>query len=106
MKKKRFLRIDPAKAARAAGGDPGWYQGIPIPARTFHACGRCGTESATVPGPRMLVRLYLGSEPWECFTDLEKYHIRRTERRFRAALIAAQFLPDDAQGGRGAGDRP
>ena len=49
-------------------------------------------------GPRLLVRLYLGSEPWECFTDLEKYYIRRTERRFRAALIASGFLANDGEG--------
>ena len=44
-------RIDPSKAARAAGGDPGWYAGIPIPARILHRCGLCGAESGTVPGP-------------------------------------------------------
>jgi len=49
-------------------------------------------------GPRLLVRLYLGNEPWECFTDSEKHLIRKTERRFRAALIAAQFLPDPRTG--------
>ncbi|MCL5883800.1 MAG: hypothetical protein M1377_00330 [Deltaproteobacteria bacterium] len=49
--KKRRRRIDPAKAARAAGGDPGWYAGIPTPERTFYCCGRCSTESATVHRP-------------------------------------------------------
>ena len=42
----------------------------------------------------MLVRLYLGCEPWEVFTESEKYLIRKTERRFRAALREAGFLPE------------
>ena len=48
-------------------------------------------------GPRLLVRLYLGSEPWDCFTDREKRLIRKTERRFRRELVAAGFLPDPDQ---------
>ena len=44
-------------------------------------------------GPRLLVRLYLGGEPWEVFTDSEKHLIRITERRFRRELQAAGFLP-------------
>jgi hypothetical protein len=48
---KRRRRIDPAKARAATGGGIGWYERIPTPARTFYSCGKCGTESATVPGP-------------------------------------------------------
>jgi hypothetical protein len=48
---RRRRTIDPAKAAAAAGGDPGWYAGIPTPARAYHRCGVCDAESATVPGP-------------------------------------------------------
>ena len=46
-------------------------------------------------GPRLLVRLYLGSEPWEVFTDSEKHLIRKTERRFRRELQAVGFLPKE-----------
>lgn len=46
-------------------------------------------------GPRLLVRLYLGREPWEVFTESEKHLIRKTERRFRAELRRAGFLPDN-----------
>ena len=52
-------------------------------------------------GPRLLVRLYLGGEPWEVFTESEKYLIRKTERRFRAALRKAGFLPELRHGGGG-----
>lgn len=48
---KRRRTIDPAKAAAAAGGDPGWYRSIPVPAHEHFYCGRCGTRSETVPGP-------------------------------------------------------
>jgi hypothetical protein len=50
-------------------------------------------------GPRLLVRLYLGNEPWECFTESEKHLIRKTERRFRRALREAGFLPKDGDRG-------
>ena len=48
---KRRRRIDPAKAAHSVGGDANWYRSIPTPERTFYCCGRCHTESATVPRP-------------------------------------------------------
>ena len=50
-------------------------------------------------GPKLLVRLYLGSEPWEVFTDRQKYDIRKTERLFRRQLIEAGFLPDPDRNG-------
>jgi hypothetical protein len=37
---KRRRTIDPAKAAAAAGGDPGWYRSIPVPAPE-KCCGKC-----------------------------------------------------------------
>ena len=48
-------------------------------------------------GPLLLARFYLGAEPWEVFTDKQKYLIRKTERRFRAELVAAGFLPSKEQ---------
>lgn len=45
---KRRRTIDPAKAAAAAGGDPGWYRSIPVPVHECYCCGRCGTSSVTV----------------------------------------------------------
>jgi hypothetical protein len=50
-------------------------------------------------GPKLLVRLYLGSEPWQVFTDRQKHDIRKTERLFRKQLIAAGFLADPDQHG-------
>ncbi len=47
-------------------------------------------------GVRLLVRLYLGEEPWECFTESQKYAIRKTERRFRHELVSAGFLDPPA----------
>jgi hypothetical protein len=45
----KWRRIDPAKAAAAAGGDPGWYAAIPVPKHEHYRCGICDAESATVP---------------------------------------------------------
>ena len=47
-------------------------------------------------GPHLLVRAYLGSEPWEAFTDRQKHLIRKTERKFRRQLIDAGFLDPPA----------
>jgi hypothetical protein len=44
-------------------------------------------------GPLLLVRIDLGGEPWEVFTDKQKFLIRKTERKFRRQLIAAGFIP-------------
>ena len=45
-------------------------------------------------GPKLLVRFYLGQEPWEVFTDRQKHDIRKTERLFRRELVTAGFLTD------------
>ena len=44
--------------------------------------------------PKLLVRLYLGSELWDIFTDKQKHLMRKNERRFRRELVAAGLLPD------------
>lgn len=49
MKAKRRRTIDPAKAREAVTG--GWYEEIKPTARGYLCCGRCNTESATVPAP-------------------------------------------------------
>jgi hypothetical protein len=45
MKRKRHRTIDPAKAAAAAGGDPGWYRSIPV-VDNRPTCTKCGTRTA------------------------------------------------------------
>lgn len=48
-------------------------------------------------GPRLLFQFYIGGATWEAFSPTERWLMRKVEKKFRAQLITAGFLPGKEQ---------